>query len=405
MECMMRFNMRTRWPWLTGLICFLAVFASPRFVQAHSASITHVHVDATAANLDVTFQISQGDVFHSLIKSESNQHRFMDFDELCDAASAIVRHVLANTTVTANGETLIGRAPEPWPENRIPLVKVDSLGIEQSVPLSLTVRYSLPAGRHDLAMSFRLFEDSGLANTFVVNVRRNGAVAKQYVVGPGQPVRFDLAESDPAVAQTRTETPGPTPIAASTGVGFWATLTAFATLGFLHIIPQGYDHVLFMLGLFFLNPKLRTLLMQVTAFTVAHSLTLGLAAAGWIVAPPAIVEPLIAASIAFVAIENLLSRKVRPWRWVIVFAFGLVHGMGFAGLLHETGLPVGREGVAMFGFNIGVELGQLAVILVAFLLTGWFRRRRWYFARIAAPASVAIACVGLFWTVQRIFFG
>jgi hypothetical protein len=121
--------------------------------------------------------------------------------------------------------------------------------------------------------------------------------------------------------------------------------------------------------------------------------------------PEWIVEPLIAASIAFIAIENLFTRDLKPWRPFVVFGFGLVHGLGFAGVLREAGLPSGQFLNAIISFNIGVELGQLAVIGLAVLAVGWFRNRTWYRPAITMPASVMIALVALFWTVERIHNG
>lgn len=178
---------------------------------------------------------------------------------------------------------------------------------------------------------------------------------------------------------------------------------AYIPIGFDHIVPKGLDHILFVLGLFFLSTRLRPLLWQVSAFTVAHTVTLGLGALGYVTLPPAIVEPVIAASIVFVAVENILTSGLSRWRPFVVFAFGLLHGLGFASVLSEIGLPEGGFFPALIGFNVGVELGQLAVITAAFLLVGlWFGKKPWYRARISVPASGAIAAVGAFWFFQRI---
>ena len=179
----------------------------------------------------------------------------------------------------------------------------------------------------------------------------------------------------------------------------------YLTLGFTHIVPHGLDHMLFVLGIFLLSRRIGGVLAQVTAFTVAHSVTLGLSMYGLIAVPPAIVEPLIAISIAYVAIENLLAREVTSRRIALVFAFGLLHGMGFAGALKELGLPRAQFLTALLTFNIGVEAGQLAVIASAFALVGWYcREQTWYRQRVVVPASLAIACVALYWTAERIAF-
>lgn len=177
----------------------------------------------------------------------------------------------------------------------------------------------------------------------------------------------------------------------------------YLTIGFEHILPKGLDHILFVVGIFLLSLRLKPLLLQVTAFTVAHTITLGLSIYGIISLPASIVEPLIALSIAYVGIENCLSSKLQPWRLALVFAFGLLHGLGFAGVLSEIGLPRADYLTALIAFNVGVEFGQLAVILCCFLLVGWWRNKSWYRPYVVVPCSLLIAVTGLYWTWERIF--
>jgi hydrogenase/urease accessory protein HupE len=176
----------------------------------------------------------------------------------------------------------------------------------------------------------------------------------------------------------------------------------YARLGFIHIVPEGLDHILFVLGLFLLGARLRPLVWQVTAFTLAHAATLTLAALGVVALSPRLVEPLIALSIVYVAVENILTDRMTRWRPPVVFGFGLLHGLGFAGVLGELGLPDQERLVALVSFNAGIELGQLAVIAGAALACGWFRSAPWYRARIVVPASAGIALVGLVWAVERV---
>jgi hypothetical protein len=185
----------------------------------------------------------------------------------------------------------------------------------------------------------------------------------------------------------------------------WDVFLQFLGLGFTHILPKGLDHILFVLGLFLLSPRWKALLMQVSAFTVAHTLTLAASIYGVVRLSPTIVEPVIALSIVWIAIENLTTSELKPWRVALVFAFGLLHGLGFAGVLAELGLPRERSLSALLSFNLGVELGQLAVLAIAFLLVGAFRNRSGYRRAVVAPASFAIAAVGLWWFVERAFLG
>lgn len=183
----------------------------------------------------------------------------------------------------------------------------------------------------------------------------------------------------------------------------WSRLGEYLWLGYTHILPKGLDHILFVIGLFLLAARLRPVLVQVTTFTIAHSMTLGLAMYGLVTLPARVVEPLIALSIVYVAVENLRTRALTPWRVALVFLFGLLHGLGFAGVLTGLALPRADFALGLFGFNAGVELGQLTVIAGVALAIGWWRERPWYHRWIVRPASLAIAAVGAYWTVTRVF--
>lgn len=173
------------------------------------------------------------------------------------------------------------------------------------------------------------------------------------------------------------------------------------TQGVLHVVPQGLDHILFVLGIFFLQRRWRPLLLQSLAFTAAHTLTLGLASAGWVNVPGSIVEPLIALSISALAIENLFVSEARPWRLFLVFAFGLVHGLGFAGVLSTWIRPGDGFFASLLSANLGVEVAQVGILLAAWLLTmGWSGRPVW--SHFRRWSCVALALAGLFWFVERV---
>ncbi|HLG39417.1 MAG TPA: HupE/UreJ family protein [Chitinophagaceae bacterium] len=180
------------------------------------------------------------------------------------------------------------------------------------------------------------------------------------------------------------------------------TAFLYLELGYKHILPLGLDHILFVVSLFLLSAKLKPLLWQSLTFTIAHSITLGLAMYNVIKLPAAIVEPLIALSIMYVALENVFIKKLRTSRIAVVFLFGLIHGLGFAGALSNLGLPQNSYLVSLIMFNVGVELGQLTVILIAFMLVGkWFGQKVWYHKFIVTPLSLIIAAIALFWVIQR----
>ena len=180
-------------------------------------------------------------------------------------------------------------------------------------------------------------------------------------------------------------------------------LGEYVPIGFDHVFPRGLDHILFVFGLFLLSLKTSVLLWQISAFTLAHTATLIAGALGLINVPASIVEPLIAASIVFVAVENIFFSKLNKWRTCLVFSFGLLHGLGFASVLAEFGLPEGQFLPALIGFNIGVEIGQLSVIVIAYLLLGLtFGQKPYYRTIISIPASCIIAAVGTWWVFERV---
>jgi hypothetical protein len=180
------------------------------------------------------------------------------------------------------------------------------------------------------------------------------------------------------------------------------TIIEFTQLGFLHILPWGLDHILFILGLFLFSRSLRPLLWQITMFTLAHTVTLGLATAGYIELAPRIVEPLIALSIAYVGLENVFSTHLHRHRLVLVFIFGLLHGLGFASVLAEFELPENAFSTSLLSFNVGVELGQLAVIILAWILLGWSMKSPNYRRYVAIPGSLIIGTIGIVWTIERL---
>ena len=186
---------------------------------------------------------------------------------------------------------------------------------------------------------------------------------------------------------------------------FWSVGSSYLSAGFLHIVPKGLDHVLFILGVFLITMRLRPLLIQITMFTVAHSLTLSLGVLGYVNIPPQVVEPLIALSIAYVAFENLASDRLSRFRLPVIFGFGLLHGLGFASVLAEFGLPEGLYFAALFWFNVGVEVAQIGLLVAAYLgITVWFSCPEAYRRCVVLPGSLVIGGVGTYWMAERIFY-
>ena len=188
----------------------------------------------------------------------------------------------------------------------------------------------------------------------------------------------------------------------------WSTMQRYLVTGIEHIF-LGYDHIAFLVAIVLWARRLVPVIKVVTAFTIAHSITLSLAALQIVVIPSAIVEPAIAASIIFVAVENFFSRNV-DGRWRVTFAFGLIHGFGFAGALQEMGLPANAVVPALAAFNIGVEIGQVAIVSIVvpvlILLDRLFAADRTKPVRAAAlvyALSAVITVLGSYWLVTRVF--
>ena len=266
------------------------------------------------------------------------------------------------------------------------------------VVVPVRVQGRLPAGATDVAFRFPVV----LAQV-ILTVERPGEEPYTEPVEAGTastalPVRI---ERGPAMSAPAT--PPASPPLPRAAPSRWGMIGRYVVMGFRHILPDGLDHILFVLGLFLLSARLRPLLVQITAFTVAHSITLGLSLYGVVRLPASVVEPLIALSIVIVAVENLRTTRLNASRTLVVFFFGLMHGLGFATALTDLGLPRQDFFTALIGFNAGVELGQLSVVAIAAGTIGLLRHWPRYRQAVVYPLSGAIAIIALFWTVQRVF--
>jgi len=188
------------------------------------------------------------------------------------------------------------------------------------------------------------------------------------------------------------------------------TIIDYIILGMEHIVPKGLDHILFIFGVFFFAVKLKPLLWQVTMFTLAHSLTLILASLKMVFIPASIIEPLIALSIGYVAFENIFQRqgefhsRSNAIRYAVIFFFGLIHGLGFAFVLEDIGLPTGQLILSLLSFNIGVEIAQIGLVVLAYILMFYPSKQLWYRKAIQIPCSLVIGLIGIYWFFERVFF-
>lgn len=353
------------WAWVVGALCILAVASPP--ASAHEGR-------PILAELVLS---PNGAAVLTLSDDAAGLGDLLGAEEVTEtSASALAVRLRDEMSVLAQGIRLNSdKGPVA--------VQFQSLDVaDQAGGATATIRLTgtVPAGATTLTWSL----DPRLGES-VIRVRRDGAPE------PYAAVFVKAGETTPPLAIDA-------PVARSWGSVF----VDYLFVGFDHIVPKGLDHILFVVGLFLLSTKLRTLLWQVTMFTLAHSVTLALGLLDVVRLPGEIVEPLIAASILYVAIDNLRGPDLGRARTVIVFAFGLLHGLGFAGVLSEYGLPPGQFVPALIAFNIGVEVGQIAVIAVCFLAVGaWFGQRHWYRQAVVIPGSLVIGAVAAFWAVER----
>jgi len=381
---LLNFNWR---PVLGGLAFLLAVFL-PEIVGAHPAQFTTLqvkvaadgHFDATL-NIDIlSFALGETSLKSSNEELEEllNGPRATLAGDLADAGEhfrheAVVRTDAGNATITSWTLPDLAQVDEVLARNIQPRILV---------PGEIIFSGNLPAQAHTLAIRLPYV----LGDTVHVLELPDGNTHDEPVSAGEYSSKVAIALQPPKTADKLM------------------AIGRYIIVGFHHIIPEGQDHILFVLGLFLFSTWIKPLLWQVSAFTVAHSITLGLAIYGVVRLPSSVTEPLIAASIVFVAVENIFSKEIKPWRYVVVFCFGLIHGLGFASAFADVGLPRQNFLIGLIGFNLGVECGQIAVITCAFLVVGWFRNRPWYRRGIVTPASSVIALIALFWTVQRIFW-
>jgi hydrogenase/urease accessory protein HupE len=294
--------------------------------------------------------------------------------ELEKRIGPLIADAINGASITFDGKPVSPRAALVLPEG-------STAAVPDAGEITIRLTGEIPGG----AKTFG-WQNAGAPGANMLTIRNEGdeAASRQWVEGNTKSEPFTLKSE--IVPMTRSQ-----------------VMRTYLKLGFTHILPKGTDHILFVLGIFLLSIRLKPILMQVTAFTVAHTITLALTIYGVVSLSPRIVEPMIALSIVYVAVENIVTPKLSPWRVGLVFCFGLLHGMGFAGVLSQLGLPRSEFLTALLCFNAGVELGQLTVISIAFLVIGLpFRNKPWYHQRIVFPGSIVIAAIGLFWFVQRV---
>ena len=358
----------------------LLLFALPARAHELRPAIADMLLDSEQATITIALNLE------AVVAGIGAEH-----DDTDDAPEAELYERLRNNDPAALREAFEGQA-----KDFLSKLTLQSDG----APLSSTITAIAipPVGDPDISRESTLtLRAALLAGTNSVVFGWDKTLGALILRAPGKTEPYSAYLTDGMISD-------PIPVTGAETPSTLETVWDYVVIGFTHILPKGLDHILFVVGLFLLAARLRPLLWQVTAFTIAHTVTLALGITGAVSIPPAIVEPLIAASIVWVCVENIFSDKMASWRPVVVFAFGLLHGLGFAGVLGEIGMPSSQFFTALLSFNLGVEFGQLTVIAACFLIVGlWFRNKPWYRIRITVPASVLIACIGAYWFVERTF--
>ncbi len=347
-----------------GVLLWLSV----RPAAAHPVPFSYVDLRIEGSTINLTLVVHDFDLAHDLGLDVPD--RLLDPAALDKYAAAIVKLLDPRLTVEADGRVLTGQnwtAPEALPDR---------------ASVRLQRRYDAGGVPGALTVTARMFPYDTAHQTFV-NVYEQGEISAQAILDSGQ-TQYEYLSG--------------------TRQGAWAAVRRFVPSGIHHILI-GPDHILVLIGLLLVGGSMRQLLLVVTSFTVAHSITLSLAALGILNPPARLVEPAIALSIVYVGADNLLVKDGRDVRAWIAFAFGFIHGFGFAYVLRDMGLPTRALGWSLFSFNLGVEIGQLfIVVLVALALRALRARSEVAGQRLAFAGSIIVIAAGAFWFIQRVFF-
>lgn len=344
----------TRAPWFVALLTLL-LLALPAWAHGARTGFSEVMVDGK----DVTYVLEVPSYY--LLTDLDPMGPPAEYEEMRARLGDIARRVQETVHVT-NGEAT-------------PSMTVEVMGDEKPQGLvTVVAHYTFDAPVEDLRIRYELFDpkEANFQNLLKVHYLDQ---------------TFEMAL-----------TPKRSSFRQLAG-GYWAQIASFVALGIEHIFT-GYDHIAFIIGLLILGGTFRNLLKVVTAFTVAHSITLIAAALGAVTLPGKLVESAIALSIAYIAVENVFLKKLQ-YRWILAFAFGLIHGFGFSGILAELGLPTKGLVESLLSFNVGVELGQIVIVSLLFPLVLWSSRRAQHVWVVRGVSGVLLA-LGVMWFVERV---
>lgn len=365
--------------YVTALVAFVALLLAAAPARAHAIGLSTGEYAARGSTLRVKLAFARGEVRELVPTIDADGDGHVTALEVHGARDALASKVLGGVRVRAGGAAC-------------PAALVDA-GLTEQDGLEVQGKFDCPSGAASFDVDLALLDDLPFGHRHVARAASPGATHDE-VLFRGH-ASFSVPTAVEAAAPPR-DAPPSAPSA--------TPARSFFRMGVEHILT-GYDHLVFLLGLVLLRARVRQLLAVVTAFTVAHSITLALATLGVFAPSPKFVEPAIALSIAYVGVENFFVKDGSK-RWRITFPFGLVHGFGFAGALRAIALPRAEIPGALVSFNLGVEAGQLAVMALVLPIVFVLRdRQRWFDPQGVRVLSGAVAVAGGAWFVARVWAG
>lgn len=364
--------------WLADCMWLLVLIALAGPAAAHKIGISRGEYRAEGSSLRADITFARPELAMAVPGLDADGDGTLSDKEVDSGRSALVSTVVAGLQVSAGAERCRGQ--------------LDRAELTANDGVALHLRYQCDTAPATFRVRWSLLADLSVGHRHLAEVE---SVAKAGVASSGAG-----SAGAPAITQVVYESSPEFEVGAQPAKTSSHVAGSLFLLGIEHILT-GFDHLMFLFGVVLVAARLRTIFLAVTAFTLAHSVTLGLATLGFWAPSPGIVEPAIALSIVYVGVENWFVKDASR-RWMLTFPFGLIHGFGFAGALKEIALPNAQVPMALVSFNLGVETGQLMVLALVLPILFWLRRRPWFARQGVRSASSLVALSGLVWFFQRV---
>ncbi|KAB2333300.1 HupE/UreJ family protein [Cytobacillus depressus] len=382
-----------------AIMLFAFLFPAMQSVDAHPYSASYTTLQLTKSYTKMTYALDELSVIE-LTKGDLNQNGMLEQEEFDAVRDQFIETLKENITLRMNGEE------KSW--TSVESVTLDRKGSDTQIILS--VIYPPVSESQSVSLKDDLYvgdSKTNYANLLTIHYGEQTSTAA--ISGNHRAWAMQLTDEDyaglkqddqtqPKVESKQTNEVEKTASDTEKTTSGWLS---FFTLGMNHIL-EGFDHLLFLFSLLIARQTFKQYAAVITSFTIAHSLTLTLTVLGWIDLSPKIVEPLIALSICYVAIDNLIRKNV-SYRWILTFVFGLVHGMGFADILKEMNIPKSEQAVNLASFNIGIETVQLGIVIFLLPLLGILHRWK-YSRRVIFIGSILTFVLGAIWFVERVLY-